>query len=89
MEDTWAASVGVSAAGNVVTILLALVVYVVRERCQKLHCKSGCHTRCCDLELDDRTIRTVPSHRPPGELSVSDLSCPDHKDQRNNPASLV
>ena len=67
MEDqSWAGAVGVSAAGNFLTIFAALLVYVVRQKCAKTKCKSKCHNQWCDISLSEQTIRELPdtSHRP-------------------------
>ena len=54
MDDSWGQSIGVSAAGNFLTILLGLIVYLVRQKCK--HCRSDCHTTCCDVVVSDQTL---------------------------------
>ena len=58
MEESFAKQLGVSAAGNVLTLFCALVIWFVKERCSKSHCKTKCHTGCIDVQLSDQTIRS-------------------------------
>ena len=65
MEESFATQLGVSAAGNVLTLFCALGIWLVKERCSKSHCKTKCHTGCIDVQLSDQTIRSIS--RPPDQ----------------------
>ena len=94
MDATLGQAIGVSAAGNIVTILLGLVVYLVRQKCR--HCRSSCHTGCCDLQVSDETMHCspdTPSRRqdrsPRLELPVECSPRLVAAIQKNNPGDLL
>ena len=56
-----------SVLGNVLTIGIGLLVWVVKNKCK--HCESECDMPCCKVSARDETIRDT-SHPP--DLSLSD-----------------
>ena len=50
MEDSFINTFSASGASNIVSFVLFLVAYVIREKCRKSSCKS--HTACCDCRID-------------------------------------
>ena len=83
MESTFAEQVGVSAAGNLLTILVGVLIFILKEKCKKSHFKSKCHTGCCDVLVSDETIREVPLSRPPSQVDEERQSA---SESDNDPA---
>ena len=51
MDDDFLKQVSVSSAGNLVTAVVFVVIWVVRNKCKHSKCKG--HSFCCDCEVKD------------------------------------
>ena len=76
MEDSFINTFSASGASNIVSFVLFLVAYVIREKCRKSSCKS--HTSCCDCKIDkeNSNVREDSSEI---EIRVQELHTSDSK----------
>ena len=69
LESTFTQQFTGSAAANLAFGILFMVGVGLKKLCdRKTKCKSKCHTGCCDIDVQDVTLRQLPTE-PRGQSS--------------------
>ena len=80
MEEStnWGSGLAANVIGNILTVGLAILAYLVRDKCKR--CESKCDMPCCHISTSDkdRTIRSSPE---PPDLELGERDHPPETGQ--------